>query len=123
ETHEIGAPYGANVGRFVRQLSVAPHPIASEIGTDIEIGPERRQPRIAGLCDADERTWFWIGDAESQELVRPVARQDGEIALHEARCASACRSIEVAGSAGKPHVEAGFEWAAAGPSCSGGEHR
>ncbi len=111
ETHEVIAPGCANVGRLIRQLTVHPHPIAPEIGADIKVGRKRRQPRIAGLGNADERTRLRIGDAEPQELIRPVAR--GEIALHEAGREPRGRAVEAAGPAVKPDVTTGLQGAIA----------
>jgi len=107
--HEVIAPGCANVGRLVRQLTVPPDPIAPEIGTDIKVGRKRRQSRIAGLGNADERTRLRIGDAEPQELICPVARQDGEIALHEAGREPRSRAVEAAGPAGEPDIAAGLQ--------------
>ena len=42
------APVFANVGRFGAQLAVAPNPIARNVGADVEVFAELRQPPIAG---------------------------------------------------------------------------
>ncbi len=49
EAHKVVAPKSAYIRRFIGELAAMPHPIAAEVGADVEIGTERRKPWIGGL--------------------------------------------------------------------------
>ena len=85
EGDEIVAPMGAHVGRLVDQLAAPEHAVARQIGADVEIVGERRQPEIAGRRGRQQRAGLGVELAEAQEIAGKVARENGEVALHEAR--------------------------------------
>src|SRR5262249_33270348 len=67
--------------------------------------------------NADERTRLRIGNAEAQELIRPAERQDGEIALHEARREPCGRAVEAGRPAGEPDLAGGLKPAIGAGQC------
>ena len=69
---------------LVHQLAVPEHAIARDVGADVEIVGERRQPPVAGRGRREQRARFRIELAEPQEVGRQRRRQDREIALHVA---------------------------------------
>ena len=85
EGDEIVAPPAHQVARLVDHRAVAPDPVARQVGADIEVLGQGRQPPIARRADADQRTRLWIELAEAQKILGQRARQDGEIGLHETR--------------------------------------
>ena len=85
EGHEIIAPPPGHVRRFVHQVSVLPDAVARHVGADIEIVSEGFDARFAGLRNTDDRARLRIELTEAQEVCGELARQHGEIALHEAR--------------------------------------
>ncbi len=106
EAHEIIAPDGFQVARLVNQHAVAPDAIARNVGADVEIRAEQRDRGASRLRDAEQRTRLRIGLAETQEVLRVVARQDGEIALHVAGGETGGRRIERPRSCGQTDSEA-----------------
>ncbi len=70
-------------GRLDRD-AVAEHAVARHIGADVDVAAERRQIGAAGLAHGQERARLRVADAEAQEVVGPVRRQDGDVALRHA---------------------------------------
>ena len=84
------------------------HAVARQIGADVEIVGERRQPKIAGRRGRQQRAGLGVELAEPQEIAGEVARQDGEIALHVARREAGGLALEVAAADREPRLAAGL---------------
>src|SRR5262245_38494193 len=99
---------GADIGRLVDELAVPESPVARQVGADVEVVGERRQPKVAGRRGRQQRAGFGVEVAEPQEIARKVARQNGEIALHVTRGDAGRLTLESAAAGRKPRVTAGL---------------
>src|SRR5262249_2885916 len=63
----IAAPMGADIGRLVDELAVPERPVARQVGADVEVVGERRQPKVAGRRGRQQRAGFGVELAEPQE--------------------------------------------------------
>src|SRR5262245_18318587 len=99
---------GADIGRLVDELAVPENPVARQVGADVEVVGERRQPKVAGRRGRQQRAGFGIEVAEPQEIAREVGRQNGEIALHVTRGDADRLTLKSAAAGRKPRVTAGL---------------
>ena len=96
EADEIVAPDMANIGRFLDQLAVAPHPVFRQIGADVEILAQSREARVARLGHRQHRAGLWVGLCKPQKIMRQRLWQDDQVRLDIA-------GGEPRGRAGKCH--------------------
>jgi hypothetical protein len=73
-----------DIGRLLDHLAVAPNAITRQVGTDIEVDPERGNVGISDIGHADDGTRLWVELAKPVKRCRELLRQDRKIALHEA---------------------------------------
>src|SRR5215468_9873879 len=99
---------GADIGRLADELAVPENPVARQVGADVKVVGERRQPKVAGRRGRQQRAGFGVEVAEPQEIAREVARQNGEIALHVTRGDAGRLTLESAAAGRKPRVAAGL---------------
>src|SRR3954470_3179418 len=86
----------ADIGRLVDQFALSEHAVTRQVGADIEVVGEARQPEIARRGGRKQRAGFRVELAEAQEVARQRPRQDGEVALHIARRETGGRPPELA---------------------------
>src|SRR5437762_2153688 len=85
ESDQIVAPVRDNVGRLLDEIAVTPNAIARQVGTDVEIGTERRYPWIADVGNADQWARPAVEVTEALECRGELLGQDDEIALQGSR--------------------------------------
>jgi hypothetical protein len=94
-----------DVGRLLHHFAVAPDAIARQVGADVEIDAERRDPGIADIGHADDRARLGIELAEPVERGRELLGQDHKVALDKT-VGDAGRSGGHAAAAGMPGRDA-----------------
>ena len=103
--NQVVAPMLPDIGRFFHHLAVAPDTVPRQIGTNIEIGPERGDARVSNVGHADHGARLRV------ELTKPVKRrcelfgQDRKIALNKTVC-DASRAAGHSGAASQPRLQA-----------------
>src|SRR6187399_2980194 len=70
-----------DVGRFLHYFAIAPDAVTRQVGADVEVEAERRDPEITDIGHADDRTRLRIELTEPVKRRRQLLRQDREIAL------------------------------------------
>jgi hypothetical protein len=81
EGDQVVAPQWRDVGGLVDQLTVAPDAVARQVAADVDVLAERGQRRLAGVAHGQQRAGLGVALAVAQEIVRPVTRQDHDVAL------------------------------------------
>src|SRR5258708_5934813 len=78
---EIVAPDIKELGRLCDEFAAPPHPITRQIAADIEILPQIRHTRVAGLGDGEHRTRLRVRLRESEKIMGQHLWQDDQISL------------------------------------------
>jgi hypothetical protein len=73
-------------------------PVGRQIGTNIDVGAEAWQVRIAGIADRQHRTGGRVRPAECNKVSRCRCGDDGEVGLDVAGGVSRRQPLEVAPS-------------------------
>jgi hypothetical protein len=82
EGDEVVAPEALDRRDLVRLDAIAKDTVARQVGADVDVAAELAEIRVARLRDREDRAGLRVRTAEAQEIGRPVARQDRDIALH-----------------------------------------
>src|SRR5262252_7096363 len=76
--------------------------VALQVGADVEIIGQGRQPKVAGRGGRKQRARLRIEVAEAQKMAGEILRQDREISLHVAGRDAGGLAGEPAGASGEP---------------------
>src|SRR3954451_15189758 len=94
-----------DIGRFFHHLAVAPDTVPRQIGTNVEIGPERRDARVSDVGHADHRARLRVELTKSMKRRRELFRQYRKIALNKT-VGDASRAAGHSGAASQPRLQA-----------------
>src|SRR5690349_706861 len=75
----------ADVGRLLDQFAVLVDPVARQVSPQVSIRRGLLWNWRTNVGHVDDRAGLWVADAEQQEVVRQIAREDDEVRLRVAR--------------------------------------
>src|SRR5262249_35489103 len=86
---------------LIDELAAPEHAVARQVGADVKIISQGRQPKVAGRGGRQQRARLRIEVAEAQKMAGEILRQDREISLHVAGRDAGGLAVEPAGASGE----------------------